>query len=41
MDSLNIVLDDALIHLKDFNMGLKMDSIFKKNKDSWKDWEIQ
>ncbi|NLH61389.1 MAG: hypothetical protein GX452_08295 [Ignavibacteriales bacterium] len=38
MDSLNIVLDDALIHLKDFNMGLKMDSIFKKNKDSWKDW---
>jgi len=38
LDSLDIVMEDALIHLKDFNMGLRMDSIFRKNKDAFKDW---
>lgn len=37
-DSLDIVLDDALIHMKDFNMGLRMDSIIKKNKEAFKQW---
>lgn len=37
-DSLDIVLEDALIHMKDFNMGLRMDSIIKKNKEAFKHW---
>lgn len=35
-DSLDMVLEDALIHMKDFNMGLRMDSIIKKNKDAFR-----